>query len=346
VTVFRAPLWVPNQPNGFKRLLHLASFALSSLPLLLAQWRWKPDVILVVEPPVMCAPATVAFARLCGAYSWLHIQDYEVDAAFDLGLIKGVTLRSLVQATERWMMRRFDRVSTISGRMVERALSKGVQRERVVHFPNWVDISHITPLETPSTYRAELNLAKDAVVALYSGNMGNKQGLEILADVARLLQDDPKIQFVFAGNGSGREDFQTRCAGLSNVRFLELQPLDQLNNWLGLADVHLLPQRADAADLVMPSKLTGMMASGRPVLVTAHSHTELGRVVAQVSGCGLVVPPGDAVEMAAALQALANDAALRSELGAKGRSYAERELNQDVILGRFELQLQALIEQV
>jgi len=344
VRVYRTPLWVPHQPGGLKRLLHLASFAASSLPVLLAQWRWKPDVVWVVEPPLMCAPAAAAFASLCGAKSWLHIQDYEVDAAFDLGLIKGNTLRRWVQGAERWLMRRVDRVSTISGRMVERAKAKGVAPERVVHFPNWVDISGIAPLAVPSAYRAELGLAPDTVVALYSGNMGNKQGLEILADVARLLQGEPRIQFVFGGNGSGRADLQARCAGLPNVQFLDLQPLERLNDWLGLADVHLLPQRADAADLVMPSKLTGMLASGRAVLATAMPETELGRVVTQDAACGLVVPPENAAAMAEALRALAADPARRAELGANGRRYAERELSQDVILRRFEAQLLALVQ--
>jgi len=346
VHVMRTPLWVPHQPGGLKRLLHLASFALSSLPVLCAQWRWKPDVVWVVEPALMCAPAAAAFASLRGARSWLHIQDYEVDAAFDLGLIKGTTLRRWVQRAERWLMQRFDRVSTISGRMVDRARAKGVDPAQVVHFPNWVDISDITPLTAPSAYRAELGLAPSAVVALYSGNMGNKQGLDILADVARLLQDEPHIQFVLGGNGSGRADLQACCAGLRNVRFLDLQPLERLNDWLGLADVHLLPQRADAADLVMPSKLTGMLASGRAVLATALPHTELCRVVEHDAACGVVVPPENPVAMAHALRALASDPTRRATLGANGRRHAEAEMSQDVILRRFETQMQALVQGV
>lgn len=345
VSVWRTPLWVPANPGGLKRLLHLASFAMGSLPALLAQWRWKPDVVWAVEPPLMCAPAAAAFARLRGARSWLHIQDYEVDAAFDLGLIKGRRLRQWVEAAERWLMRRFDRVSTISGRMVDRALAKGVEPARVVHFPNWVDISGVAPLNHPSPYRTELGLAADAVVALYSGNMGNKQGLEVLAYVARLLKDETGIQFVFGGNGSGRADLEQRCAGLPNVRFLDLQPLERLNDWLGLADIHLLPQRADAADLVMPSKLTGMMASGRPVVATAQAQTDLGRVVAQDAACGLVTTPENAAAMANAIRTLAADAPLRARLGASGRAYAERELSQDGILSRFEAQLLALVQE-
>jgi colanic acid biosynthesis glycosyl transferase WcaI len=336
---------VPQQPGGLKRLLHLASFALASLPVLCAQWRWKPDVVWVVEPPLMCAPAAAAFAAARGTRSWLHIQDYEVDAALDLGLIKGHMLRRAVQRAERWLMRRFDRVSTISGRMVDRAMAKGVDTGRALHFPNWVDIGGITPLAAPSAYRAELGLAPDAVVALYSGNMGNKQGLETLAEVARLLQDDPRIQLVFGGNGSGRADLQARCAGLNNVRFLDLQPLERLSDWLGLADVHLLPQRADAADLVMPSKLTGMLASGRAVLATAQPGTELSRVVVQDAACGLVVPPENPAAMADALLALAADPTRRAALGANGRRHAEAELSRDAILRRFETQLNHLVQE-
>jgi colanic acid biosynthesis glycosyl transferase WcaI len=157
------------------------------------------------------------------------------------------------------------------------------------------------------------------------------------ADVARLL-DDPRIQLVLGGNGSGG-----RSAALRRHGQRALDPAaGRLNDWLGLA-VHLLPQRADAADR-MPSKLTGMLASGRAVLATAMPGTELCRVVTQDAACGLVVPPENPVAMADALRALAADPARRAELGANGRRHAEAELSQDVILRRFEAQLMALVQ--
>jgi colanic acid biosynthesis glycosyl transferase WcaI len=343
VEVFRTPLWVPAQPTGLTRLLHLASFALASLPSLLAQWRWKPDAVWVVEPAFMCAPAAVAFARLRGAKAWLHIQDYEVDAAFDLGLIKGQRLRRWVQSAERWLMNRFDRVSTISGRMMDRAKAKGVPDGKRVFVPNWVDISAIVPLRGASPYRAELGYGPGVTVALYSGNMGNKQGLEILADAARLLVERPDIQFVFGGGGAGLPDLEKRCAGLPNVRFLPIQPLERLSDFLGMADIHLLPQRADAADLVMPSKLTGMLASGRAVVATAHESTELGRVVTVGAACGLIVEPEHPESFAQAIAELADDPARRAAMGLAGRAYAERELDQETILKRFEAHLLACV---
>lgn len=350
LVVYRCPLWVPAKPSGLKRLLHLASFALSSLPVMLWQIFWRPDVVWVVEPPLFCAPQAWLVARLSVGKAWLHIQDYEVDAAFDLGLLKGALLRRLVASGERWLMRRFDRVSTISQRMLDHALAKGVAAKRAVLFPNWVEIkqgqdSSIKAQVESSSYRAELGISADAVVALYSGNMGGKQGLEILAHVARLQVQNssykaqnlvPDVVFVFCGNGAGRANLMELCEGLPNVRFMDLQPLERLSELLEMADIHLLPQRADAADLVMPSKLTGILASGRPVVATAHVGTELANVV---TDCGLVTPPEQPQAFSNAIYFLARDASLRERLGAAGRAYAVAHLDRDAVLGRFEAEI-------
>ena len=340
-TVFRAPLWVPRKVTGMKRLIHLASFALSSVPVLLAQWRWKPDVVWVTEPPLFCSPAALAFARLRSAKAWLHIQDYEVDAAFELGLLKGAGVRSFVAAVERGLMRRFDRISTISLRMMERATHKGTEDARLISLPNWADVSAVQPLRAASPYRAELGIRHDAVVALYSGNTGAKQGLELLAEMAGMLQHQPNLEFVFCGNGAGRADLMQRCKKLPNVRFLDLQPVGRLGDLLGLADIHLLPQRADAADLVMPSKLTGMLSSGRPVVAGAGAETELGKVAAQ---CGLAVPPDNARAFADAVLHLASQPQLRQELGLRARAFAEANFDHDAVLAQFERDLQACLK--
>lgn len=362
VDVWRCPIWVPLQPGGVKRILHLASFALSSLPIMLRHIVWRPDVVWVVEPALFCAPAALGVARLSGARAWLHVQDFEVDAAFELGLLRGKFLRGMVAGAERWLMRRFDIVSTISQRMHQRLLDKGVVPAKAVLAPNWVDISAITPRGSKAVmaestcnssnlsqdwedvYRAELGIEANAVVALYSGNMGAKQGLELLADVAKLCQvsaaqELPAMVFVFCGNGAGRADLVERCAGLSNVHFLNLQPMERLNDLLAMADIHLLPQRADAADLVMPSKLTGMLASARPVVAAAPLGTELAQVV---QDCGLVVPPEDPRAFADAVLTLASDAALRNRLGLAGRFHAAQHMDREAVLKSFEVAMQAL----
>ncbi|MCJ0927743.1 glycosyltransferase WbuB [Acinetobacter lwoffii] len=345
VTVYRTPLWVPAQPSGAKRLVHLASFALNSLPTLFKQWTWKPDVVWTVEPALMCAPAAVAFAKMNGAKSWLHVQDYEVNAAFDMGLIKAKWLRGFVESCERWLIRCFDRVSSISGQMLKLARSKGIDEQNIISFPNWVDISAIQPLKGVSPYRKELQISEDKIVALYSGNMGGKQGLEILAEAAKIISDEKNdnIQFVFCGNGAGRADLEQACTGLSNVIFIDLQPLERLSELLGLADIHLLPQRADAADLVMPSKLTGMLASGKSVIATATEDTELGQVITHDAQCGFIVEPENGQAFAQAIIQLSQDAESRKNYGQNGRRYAESSLSKDQILRKFETDLVNLI---
>ena len=311
---------------------------MSSLPSLLRAAAGRPDLIVVVEPALFCAPAAWLAARLCGAKAWLHIQDYEVDAAFDLGLLKGAGLRAAVLRAERWLMRRFDRVSTISGRMLDLALYKGVDPDRAVLLPNWIDVNAITP-DPANHLRAELGIPEDAIVALYSGNMGGKQGLGTLAQVARLLEQEDRLWFVFCGQGPEKAPLQAQCEGLARVRFLDLQPADRLGALLNTADIHLLPQRAGAADLVMPSKLTGMLASGRPVVCGAARGTELAGVVAR---CGLVTPPEDAPAMAEAVRKLASNGQIRETLGVAARRYAQDHLHVDAVLAAAEREFAAV----
>jgi len=336
VEVVRVPHWVPQRAGGLKRVLHGAGFALAAMPELARSLFWRPHVVLAVAPSLACAPGALAFAALGGARSWLHLQDFEVDAAFELGLLRGGLLRGIAAGLERLLLRAFSRVSSISERMVERLHNKGVRADRTVHFPNWVDIDSIRPLETPSTYRAQLGIPPQAMVALYAGSMGAKQGLEIMAQAARLLVHDKNLHFVFCGLGAGRAGLEQACTGLERVHWLPLQPLDRLGELLGMADMHLLPQRADAADLVLPSKLTGMLASGRPVIATAHIDTTLGRVL---EDCGVLVEPEQPAALAAAVQKLADNPQLRQQLGRRARVVAEQRLSRSALLEAFEEQL-------
>ena len=335
--VFRCPIWVPRSPNGLRRLLYPASFGLSSWLAMLRQIAWRPDVALLVEPTLFCSFQALLVARLSGAKAWLHVQDFEVDAAFELGDFSSPVVRQLAQAAERFLMRRFDRVSSISGRLVERLIAKGVNAPQCLLFPNWVDTSAIYPLPGPSPLRQKFGIPDQAIVALYSGNMGKKQGLELLADAShQLAPRRPDIQFVFCGEGSYRDTF-SRLAGESrNVMFLPVQPADRLNDLLNLADIHLLPQRANAADLVMPSKLTGMLASGRAVVATASAGSQLFTVL---DGRGMLTPPGNVNAFVSAVIRLADDRDLRRQLGEEARKYAIRRLQRDEILGKFELAL-------
>jgi colanic acid biosynthesis glycosyl transferase WcaI len=332
-TIWRCPIWIPRQATGAKRILHLLSFALSSAFLVLRPALWKPDVVWLMSPSLFFAPTALLGARLSGASAWLHVQDFEVDAAFASGLLRHPVLRNCALWLERKLMRRFDRVSTISTNMFALLRNKGVAESRCVLFPNWVDVGLIHPLDGHSSFRDELEIPDGVNVALYSGNMGEKQGLDILLGAARLLESDESVRFVLCGDGSARKRLKAEFGALSNVIWLPLQPVERLNDLLNLADIHLLPQIADIADLVMPSKLTGMLASGRPVIATASAGTQVYEVVAQ---CGVVVPPGDPQALSRAIQGLSVDSGKRQELGEAARRYAVDNMNAAQILPDFE----------
>lgn len=335
VDVRRAPLWVPQHPTGSKRVLHLLSFALSSMPVMLRQALWSPDVVLTVAPALACAPAGWLTARLCGAKAWLHVQDFEVDVAFQMNMLRGRRAQQFALWFERTLIRRFDKVSSISAKMVERLQAKGIAEKKLALFPNWVDVDGVKPLQQASTYRAELGIEPSQVVAMFSGTWGAKQNLLSIVDAARRLAHRSDLTFVICGDGVMRPLVELACKGLPNVKLLPLQPKERMSELLGLADIHLLTQNADAEDLVLPSKLTGMLASGRPVVATCRLDTEIASIVLR---CGLVADPSAPDSLDKALLTLVGQPALRAQLGVQGRAHAEQFLAKDAILARWLLQ--------
>lgn len=339
--VYRCPIWIPKEPNGVKRVLHLVSFSISSLPVMLLQVLWKPQVIIILEPPLFIAPCGLITSVLAGAKSVLHIQDYEVDAAFNLGFLKGALLKKLALNFESWIMRKFDVVSSISKKMIELAIQKGVHPQNLYLLPNWVNLKQYESSEIIKSkidYRVLLDIPGDAVVVLYSGSMVEKQGLEILYELCHLYsklisENKPNIHFVFCGNGPVKKRLKFECRGMNFVHFLDLQPIDELANFLTFADIHLLPQRADVQDLVMPSKLTGMLASGNAIIATANPDSELFEIVKQV---GLVVPPSNPRLFLEALLMLAKDKKLRKTFGSAAKKYAHSNLDINRLLIDFE----------
>jgi len=152
----------------------------------------------------------------------------------------------------------------------------------------------------------------------------------VIPAAASLLRARQNTVFVICGDGLMKPDLEAAVAGLPNVRLLPLQPSGRLTELLGMADIHLLPQSPDAADLVLPSKLSGMLASGRPVIATCRPGTEIGEIVSQ---CGLVVAPQDGAAFALAISRLADDTEMRLELGQRAREFAESNFERNAVLG-------------
>lgn len=341
VDVTRCPIYVPRKPSGTKRLIHHVTFALSSfLPMMKAAMGFKPDLVITAAPSLLGAPIAWLAAKISGAASWLHIQDFEVEAAFATGLMgqKSAAAR-VARSFEHRVIGSFDQISSISPEMCRKIGSFGVSEDRIYEFRNWAEIDRITPLAAPSSYRTEWSISTPHV-ALYSGNIANKQGIEIVVETARRLAHRRDVTFVICGQGPNRVELEKKAEGLRNIQFRDLQPTERLNDLLGLATVHLLPQKPGAADLLLPSKLTNMLASGRPAVVTAAPNTGLAR---EVEGCCLVTPPENSAELASALERLIGDPELHARLSRASRMRAEAVWNRECIIEAAERRMQAVI---
>jgi colanic acid biosynthesis glycosyl transferase WcaI len=342
--VVRCPLYVPQWMSGSRRILHLGSFALSSIPPALVTVMSRPlDVVLGVVPTLLSAPFALATARMAGARAWLHVQDLEIDAAAELGLVKNARVVEGALGIERWLVSRYDLVSTISPAMLEALERKNVARDRLALFPNWVDTDRFFPMTVSGGLRDELRVPDGIPVVLYSGSMGRKQGLETVVAAARLLaaEAQPSPLFLLAGAGPGREELERAAIGLPNLRFLPLQPEERFNEFLNLGDIHLMPQRRDAADLVMPSKLGAVLAAGKPVIATVPPGTQIARTLGDA---GLIVPPEDPERLAQAIRELGRESSRRVAMGVAARRIARETFEAETVLTQMESRLLRLAD--
>jgi colanic acid biosynthesis glycosyl transferase WcaI len=234
---------------------------------------------------------------------------------------------------ERYIFRQADMVGSISDGMMKKIQEKA--KKDIFFFPNWVDVNKFHPIEERLLLKTEYGFAATDKIVLYSGAIGEKQGLESILQAAQALKEDRHLKFLICGSGPYKERLVMQAAemGLENVIFFPLQPFERFNHFLNMADVHLVIQKANASDLVMPSKLTTILAVGGLALITANSGTSLHDLVS-THNMGILVDAEN--------QAALNEGILRSvnedvrEIAGNGRAYAENYLSVSRIMGRFE----------
>ena len=329
VDVTRCPIWIPRRLTMLGRFAYGVSFLLASAPVVLWKVLTAAGPILVIEPSFLNSLVSIVAAKLVGSNVHLHVQDFEIDLALrtrGLGWSK-----PLVSRVESWLLRRFDTVSTISMTMLARLEEKGVLRSRLRLLPNWFDQNVIFPTE--GRLRDEIGVSSTSILVMFAGSLGAKQGADAIVHAARRLQSHTEIVFLICGDGPMKAALQKASAKLANIRFLPLQPTERLNDLLNSADLHLLPQDPSAADLVFPSKLIGMLATGRPVVACTNAGTEIARMV---EGCGLIIEPGNNDALARAILNLAQDPQERRRLGKAARSRALQCFCKDSILPAWE----------
>ncbi len=343
VEVLRAPQYVPARVSGLGRLLQECSFGASCLywwSTCLLQRPW--DAMVAVCPPMTSGLVPGLLARRLAVPLVIHVQDLQLDAARELGILRQPLLLAGLTWLELHLFRQARAVTTISRSMAARLAAKGVPPARLQVLPNWADLDKVRPGPRLNALRRELGLTSETVV-LYAGNLGEKQGLEVILEAAALTRGKPSIRYLVAGEGAARDRIKLRAQdlGLDNLTFLPLQSNSRLPLLLAAADLHLVVQRQKAADLVMPSKLTNIMAAGRPFIATAGEATELARVTTE-SRAGLVVPPEDGRALAQAVLGLAGDPGARKEMAVRARRYAEAFWDRERILRQWEELLRGL----
>jgi len=320
VPVHRCWHYVPRRATALKRILHELSFVLFSWLRVLSLPR--ADGYIVVSPPLLLGAAAWLAAGLKRAPFVFHIQDLQPDAAVGLGMLRPGLLTRLLYVLERFAYEKARLVSGIGQAMLQAVRAKGIAEKKLVYFPNGVDLSRNLP--DSGKFRAAFGFAPDDFLAVYSGNLGMKQGLQVVLDAAGRVRD-PRVKIVVVGQGAYRpviEEHLRSHPGLP-LRLLDLQPEETYGEMLVDADLSLITQQTGSGDFFLPSKLLRILALGRPVLACADARGPLAEAV-EDGGFGLRVAADDAGALAETLDRLAADPSPLGGMGARGRQYVER----------------------
>jgi glycosyltransferase involved in cell wall biosynthesis len=331
VRVHRRRHTVPPRQTALRRALFEASVLVHGL---VAPPRIpRPDAVLAQMPSLA---GGILAARLAGRYGVPYVpvvQDLMGAAAAQSGIRGGDRAASAAGAAEAYALKRGTLVGVIHESFVDKAAALGVDRARIRLVPNW---SHVArPSRPRAETRARLGWPQDQTVVLHSGNMGLKQGLEVLVEAAR---QDPEVRVVLMGDGNQRAHLVQLAGGedaLPNLHFLP--PCDEADfpDVLAAADVLAVTQRASVLDMSIPSKLTSYFAAARPVVASVAAEGGTAQEVIR-SGAGVLVPPEDPGALLKAVRTIADDPAAADELGAHGPVYVDAHLSREAGLARID----------
>jgi colanic acid biosynthesis glycosyl transferase WcaI len=322
VPVHRCWHFVPARVSALKRIFHEGSFVFTST--LRALFLRRPDVFVVVSPPLLLGVAAWLVGKLKRAPFVFHVQDMQPDAAVGLGMLKQNWFTRALYVLEAFAYRHAASVSGITRGMLATFQGKGVAESKLIYFPNAIDLKNDGPAPKRGEFRNRHGFPDDEFLAVYAGNLGVKQGLEVLLETAALLRDQ-RIRFLICGDGAQRETLAARAREmkLPNFSMLPLQAGRDYRALLVDADVCFITQQAGAGNSFFPSKLLGLLAESKPVVTVAAPECELALSLRE-GNFGVNVPPGQPRELAGVLDALAKDPERLAEFGAAGRRYVEQ----------------------
>src|SRR6476619_6435473 len=322
VPVHRCWHFVPARVSALKRIVHEGSFVFTST--LRALGVERPDVFVVVSPPLLLGAAAWLVGKLKRAPYVFHVQDMQPDAAVGLGMLKQSSFTRALYALEAFAYRHAARVSGITRGMLRTFRSKGVPDSKLVYFPNAIELKTDEPAPARGEFRNRHGFRADEFLAIYAGNLGVKQGLEVLLETAAFLRDRP-IRFLICGDGAQREALAARAREmqLPNFNLLPLQFGRDYRALLVDADVCFITQPAGAGNSFFPSNLLGLLAESKPVVTVAAPECELALALRE-GNFGGNVAPGRPEELARVIDALAKNPQRLAEFGAAGNKYVQQ----------------------
>jgi len=291
--------------------------------LLAALGRRRADVVVALTDPPIVGLAGLAAAWRSRAGFVFVCQDVFPEVAALLDDFRSPAVNRLLDRITRLLLRRADRVVAVGEAMRDRLVAvKGADAERVSVIHNWADCARIAPGDKTNPWARAQGLDR-AFVVMHAGNVGLAQDLEVLLEAAAGLADCPDLVVVVMGDGPRRRalEAEARACGLANVRFLPFQPRSGLRDAFAAADVFVVSLRAGLAGAVVPSKLYGILAAGRPYVAAVEEASEVA-VLTRKRDTGLLAAPGDPRDLADRIRALHRDRALGARLGANGRQAA------------------------
>jgi len=342
VHVLRTYLYVPKQPRKtLSRILFDMSFAVSSL--LGGLTTGRQDLIIAISPPLQIGLTGWLLGLLYSTPLFFHIKDLVPDAAIVTGMLnQNNTAARLAYALEHFIYSRACSIGVICEGFARNLIEKGVPLEKIIILPDYVDLDFMRLLERNNEFRRRYGITSEQFLVMYSGSVALKQGLHTFVEAAARLQEHKDVLFCLIGEGPYLNDLKSLAGtlGVNNVRFLPLQPREQLPEQLAAADLLVITQKRSVTDVVFPGKLLYYMAAGRPILAAVSTDSETGRFVNQNS-VGVVVPPEDPQAFAEAVLHL-RQSSTAVQLGANGRRVAEEQFDRRIVLRRFAEHLEAL----
>jgi colanic acid biosynthesis glycosyl transferase WcaI len=303
----------------------------------------RPDVVVNYGPPFVGPAFSAAMAKARGARLLSVIYDIYPDVAIGKGKIENGAVIAAARRAEQFQYRVSDRILVLSEGFARKLQARGVAPEKIVVLPVWLPTNEITPRDRDNAWRRRHGIAQDVQVVLYAGTVGLVSGARVVIDAAERFRSRRDVLFLFVGEGQVKDELEraARASGLTNVSFLPFQPREDLCDVQASADVSLVTLAPDRGHTSVPSKVVGYMAAGRPVVASVDLDCDTADVI-RSSGCGVVVPPGDADALADALGALLADAEERARMCRRARLAFEERYGAEAALDRYAHVLETL----